>query len=85
MWEPSLVSQPKGTVLFANHTGQVSGAEQSLLVLIRSLENSPYQPLCAAPGDGPLPAALRDAGCAHTPVAFRRLHKTWNQIGRAHV
>ncbi len=83
MWEPSLVSQPKATVLFANHTGQISGAEQSLLVLLRSLVGSPYQALCAAPEDGPLPAALRGAGCTHAGVPFRRLHKTWNPVALA--
>jgi glycosyltransferase involved in cell wall biosynthesis len=47
-------------VLYVNHTSQMSGAEQSLLVLLRSLPDG-VEPVVACP-EGPLAAAVRDAG-----------------------
>lgn len=53
-------------VLYVNHTGQVSGAERSLLELVRGA--SPMvSPIVACP-DGPLVDALRDTDITRVPI-----------------
>lgn len=72
------LSVRRRTVLFANHSGLISGAEASLLALVRALHGSAFGRACACPPASPLFEALRSAGCEPVSARFRRLHKTWN-------
>jgi glycosyltransferase involved in cell wall biosynthesis len=49
-------------VLFVNPTGDISGAEKSLLVLLSGLDRAAFQPIVWCPFEGPLVAACRQAG-----------------------
>jgi glycosyltransferase involved in cell wall biosynthesis len=63
-------------VLYVNHTGQVSGAEKSLLEVVRGATPL-LSPIVASP-DGPLVDRLRDIGVPHVSIrgmdASLRLH-----------
>ena len=67
-------------ILFANHSGQMSGAEHSLLALLRAIQGRPLRPVCACPAGSPLADALSAAGCESVPAAFRRLYRTGNPL-----
>lgn len=56
----------------------VSGAEESLLALLRALEGGPFDLACACPAAGPLSEALAQAGCNAVSAPFCRLYRTWN-------
>jgi glycosyltransferase involved in cell wall biosynthesis len=66
-------------VLFVNHTGEVSGAERSLLELMGGLPEDVPRAL-ACPEQGPLAAAARERGVPVMPIAGTdgslRLHPT---------
>jgi len=66
---------PKKTVLYLNHSAQMSGAEASLRSLLWGLRraDAPIDPLIALPGEGPLTALLRDEGFSVTLAPLRRL------------
>jgi len=66
---------PKKTVLYLNHSAQMSGAEASLRSLLWGLRRAaaPIDPLLALPGEGPLTALLRDEGFSVTLAPLRRL------------
>jgi L-malate glycosyltransferase len=49
-------------VLFYNHTGQVSGGERMLLLLLRYLQRSCFEPMVACPLAGPLAKACEEIG-----------------------
>ena len=68
------------TILFANHSGRVSGAEQSLLVLLHALSDGPYRAVCACPPTGPFQEAVSEIKCRAVEAPFRRLYKTWNPV-----
>ncbi len=67
----------KDTVLYLNHSAQMSGAEASLRSLLWGLRRSdaPIDPLVALPGDGPFTSLLRDEGWSVTLAPLRRLHR----------
>lgn len=67
----------KDTVLYLNHSAQMSGAEASLRSLLWGLRRSdaPIDPLIALPGDGPFTSLLRDEGWSVTLAPLRRLHR----------
>ena len=67
----------KDTVLYLNHSAQMSGAEASLRSLLWGLRRSdaPIDPLIALPGEGPLTTMLRDEGWSVTLAPLRRLHR----------
>ena len=52
------------TVLYVDHVTMLSGGERSLLDLVRVLDRTRFSPALVCPGEGPLAAAFRDAGCA---------------------
>lgn len=54
-------------VLYVNQTAQVSGAERSLLALLKGLEGE-VEPLVACP-DGELADLVREVGIEHRPIA----------------
>ncbi|HEY0072516.1 MAG TPA: hypothetical protein VGB77_00315, partial [Abditibacteriaceae bacterium] len=55
-------SGKKLSVLYLNHSGQISGAEQSLRALLWQFrrENAGIDPIIGLPGGGPLADLLRD-------------------------
>ncbi|RYX85422.1 glycosyltransferase family 1 protein [bacterium] len=67
----------KDTVLYLNHSAQMSGAEASLRSLLWGLRraDAPIDPLVALPGEGPLTSLLRDEGWSVTLAPLRRLHR----------
>lgn len=74
-------------VLYVNQTGDVSGAERSLLALIAGLEGE-VEPLLACP-DGTLSALAAEAGIAREPIvgtqASFRLHPLHTSRGLAEI
>src|SRR5438105_1841657 len=56
-------------VLYANHTGQVSGAEISMLGLLAALDRARFRVLVACPPGSPLAARLAALGVAHVAWA----------------
>ena len=68
-------------VLYLHHVGQISGAENSLLLLLRNLDRSRVVPFFAGPGSGPFPDALAAEHVPVQPVPFGRLR---NLAGLAH-
>lgn len=65
------------TVLYLNHSAQMSGAEASLRSLLWGLRraDAPIDPLVALPGEGPLTSLLRDEGWSVTLAPLRRLER----------
>jgi glycosyltransferase involved in cell wall biosynthesis len=67
-------------VLMVNHTGQVSGAEHSLLALMAGLRACELSCTLACPFDGPLASIARTAGCEVREITGTegnlRLHPT---------
>ncbi len=65
------------TVLYLNHSAQMSGAEASLRSLLWGLRraDAPIDPLIALPGEGPLTSLLRDEGWSVTLAPLRRLER----------
>lgn len=72
-------------VLFVNHVGEISGAENSLLTLVRHLDRRRFRPVAAVPA-GALAAALTKL---EVPVSvlptlrLRRPRSPWQWFGRA--
>lgn len=60
-------------VLYLHHVEQVSGAENSLLLLFRNLDRRRIVPFFAGPGSGPFPTALAAENIPVLPVPFGRL------------
>src|SRR3954447_20186680 len=60
-----------GVVLFASYAGVLGGAERVLLDCVTRLE----RPLAVACPQGPLAAALRDAGIEHMALEQRPLRR----------
>jgi glycosyltransferase involved in cell wall biosynthesis len=69
-------------VLYLNHTGQMSGGERSLLLLLRGLPDE-LVPVLACP-DGPLAAAARAADVPYTEITGTagslKLHPVYTPI-----
>lgn len=67
-------------ILYVNHVSRMSGAERSLVDLLRGLDRSRFEPVAAIPGPGELADELArcDVPCHHLPL--RRLHKTFNPV-----
>ena len=66
------------TILYVNHSSKLSGAEMSLLDLLRRLDPKRCRPLVAVPEDGPLAGRLREIGITPHYVTMERIHRTWN-------
>lgn len=65
-------------ILFLNHVSRLSGAERSLLDLLRRLDRQRFEPLVAVPEDGELKTALQALSVPFVPLPLRRLRKTLN-------
>ena len=59
-------------ILYVNPTGQLGGAEYSLLDLAGSLDRTRFVPVLACLGDGPLAAAASSRGIQVVPVQLPR-------------
>jgi len=68
-------AQPR--ILYVNATGQVAGAENSLLQLLAALDRRAYRPVVALPGPGPLADALEALHVPWLPAPACRLRRTW--------
>ncbi|MGC9318101.1 MAG: glycosyltransferase family 4 protein [Armatimonadota bacterium] len=72
-------------VLLVNHVGEISGAENSMLTMLRHLDRTRIRPVAAVPA-GPLARGLEDL---EVPVALvpelrvARPRNPWQMIGRA--
>ena len=72
------VSAPeKKTILYLNHSAQMSGAEASLRGLLKGLRqiDAPFEPLIALPGDGPFATELRKENWNVSFAPLRRLQR----------
>ena len=65
------------SVLYLNHSSQVSGAEHSLRALLRQIRVSsePVDPVVALPGAGPMVDMVREEGCHVAFAPLRRLQR----------
>lgn len=81
--EPVATGSGKMHVLYLNHAGQISGAEQSLRALLWQLRRaqSSVEPVIALPGAGPLAELLRDEGWNVTFAPLRRLQRPHGLLG----
>jgi len=57
-------------VLYLHHVEQISGAEESLRLLVHSVDRKRVNPLFAGPTTGPFPDRLRQEGIPVLPVPF---------------
>jgi len=69
-------------VLYLNHVAQISGAENSLLALVRHLDRRRVRPVAAVP-PGPLARELRHQGVQVTTVRELRLQRPAGLLGGA--
>ena len=67
----------KKTVLYLNHSAQMSGAEASLRALLKGLRqiDAPFEPFIALPGDGPFATELREENWNVSFAPLRRLQR----------
>ena len=74
---PAISDSEKKTILYLNHSAQMSGAEASLRGLLRGLRqiDAPFEPLVALPGDGPFASELREKGWSVSFAPLRRLQR----------
>ena len=70
-------------VLFYNHTGEVSGAERMLLLILAHLDRSAFEPAVVCP-HGPLEKMARDLGVRVETVPTLAARFTWrpDQLAR---
>jgi len=66
-------------VLYLNHVAQISGAENSLLSLLRHIDRARIEPYAAVP-DGQLLAELKALGVSTAVVPRARLRRTLNPL-----
>jgi len=64
------VSHGPRRVLYLHHVAELSGAENSLRLLLRHLDRDRFTPLFAGPAHGPFPHALGADGIEIVPAAF---------------
>jgi glycosyltransferase involved in cell wall biosynthesis len=68
-------------VLYLHHVGELSGAENSLRLLMRHLPRERYAPVFGGPVQGPFPQALVADGVEIVPVAFGPLRSVRGVLG----
>jgi glycosyltransferase involved in cell wall biosynthesis len=64
-------------VLFYNHTGQVSGAERMLLMILTRLDHRDFYPLVICPEQGPLLEMATNVGVPVQSVPLLESRFTW--------
>ena len=64
-------------ILFYNHTGQVSGAERVLLLVLATLNGRRFAPVVICPAAGPLRKMVTDLGVRCDEVESLKARFTW--------
>ena len=64
-------------ILFYNHTGQVSGAEHVLLMILARLDRHGFDPIVICPEQGPLQEMVKDLDVPLETVASLEARFTW--------
>jgi glycosyltransferase involved in cell wall biosynthesis len=64
-------------ILFYNHTGQVSGAERMLLMILSRLDRDGFEPLVLCPESGPLQTMAGELGVRVESVSDLQARFTW--------
>jgi len=64
-------------ILFYNHTGQVSGAERLLLMILSRMDRDGFEPLVICPAQGPLQKMATDLGMRVESVGGLDARFTW--------
>jgi L-malate glycosyltransferase len=64
-------------VLFYNHTGQISGGERVLMMILNGLDATRFDPVVACPADGPLTRGASDLGVRTLAIAPLAARFTW--------
>jgi glycosyltransferase involved in cell wall biosynthesis len=64
-------------ILFYNHTGQVSGAERMLLMILSELARDRFDSLVVCPEQGPLQEMAQDLGVPVESIADLEARFTW--------
>jgi glycosyltransferase involved in cell wall biosynthesis len=64
-------------IFFYNHTGQVSGAERLLLMILSRIDRDSFEPLVVCPEQGPLQEMASDLGVPVESVAGLEARFTW--------
>ena len=64
-------------ILFYNHTGQVSGAERMLLLILSRLDRDRFSALVVCPDQGPLQEMIKDLGVASESINGLQARFTW--------
>ena len=64
-------------ILFYNHTGNVSGAERVLLMILKGVDRQVFDPVVLCPTEGRLTEIAREAGAGIIPIDQLRARFTW--------
>jgi glycosyltransferase involved in cell wall biosynthesis len=64
-------------ILFYNHTGNVSGAERVLLMILKGLDRQLFDPVVLCPTDGRLTEMASEAGAGIIPIDQLTARFTW--------
>jgi glycosyltransferase involved in cell wall biosynthesis len=64
-------------ILFYNHTGNVSGAERVLLMILKGLDRQLFDPVVLCPTDGRLIEMASEAGAGMIPIDQLTARFTW--------
>lgn len=70
----------KVNILYVNHTGEIGGAEVSLLLLLKNLNRALYQPVIACPLKGSLARELGKISVAFEEIDFHQVRRTLNPV-----
>ena len=70
-------------ILYVNHEARISGAEQSLLDIVRGLDRARYEPAVLLPGAGPLAGALAELRVPCEFLPMQRPHRRAGILDRA--
>ena len=68
-------------VLYYNHTGQVSGAERVLLMILSRLDRGRFEPVVACPAEGRLIGLVRELGIRTIGLERLEARFTW-RVGK---
>jgi L-malate glycosyltransferase len=64
-------------ILFYNHTGQVSGAERVLLMILKKLDRQGFEAVVLCPSDGRLTEMVREVGAGIIHINSLTARFTW--------
>ncbi len=70
----------KVNILYVNHTGEIGGAEVSLLLLLKNLDRALYEPIAVCPLRGSLARELGKISVTFEEINFHRVRRTLNPV-----